>query len=1073
MKTLSPNVFTKHLYASMCTLFFFLSVSFNAHAQATVQCQNGLTMSLTSDLVTDFTAIPFGTPITFTTTVTNTGPAQTFDLELSLNPNPPIASEYEVLCADDYSLNGDVGKRNNVFINAGATIETRMRVTYSTFTFNQSPSGRNVTATLFTNNIPSCSASLLPPVRNNVAIPLGVPGQTTTVNTFGLNSPGATGSLIIRGNVTLNLDHTVLPVGNATDAFIYMDEGATLTIPNGRTLSLQNARVFGIRAMWNSIIVESGGTLAIGSINRTTIKDGIRAIEARAGSNINIFNTYFEDNLTSLFVAPTAGNLQNINFINPFTYCDFNGTGELRRMPTTTPNCDTNKIAGHPYTGLDINDLGSLLTVGGTLTPRTTFRNMSNGILARRTRLFVNRTKFENIKSDYTNSDGHGIYSLMPNSLLLVAGNSNSQDLDFSNCSIGITYQHFGMGNLAQINSLEMDNTNDVTGVGVQAIANYSNDSYIYNMGIRAKTPIRSFLNTSRIGEIYQNLLDATYPPSPSTSNGIYASENSSTGNWNIYGNAINVQNAQHGIRFNSGTNAIITDNGINIESYSPTDSKGFYSGGSSNFTVSCNNIGVAGGTASFSDRAGLYMVNGSGSAYTCNNTRNSQVGLNIIGECRPFSMSGNRFNNHAYGLVLNNETFIGEQNLRGNKWQGPFTVSGAKHLDPDMFDVLQSQFKVGTSNTPILPTFIAAASNWFQFIGGTDFTCGTSNACPNGSPAGLTTGGGGDDNEAFYRSAMSEARRGTSYAEETKWTAQRNAYGRLVDNPSEQSNRDITAFVGRMRNSSIGQLYLVEKGMKGMKNIGEEHRTILTRNTNSIKDLANEIAELDAKIITTKGREQAEWVARKKEKNSVIHRLSTENTPRHDAIERKRKQEIQRLIRDNERISTRLQPEINEKEVNAVYLMTVAQGNMALNDEQKELVRVIAYQCPQEGGNAVFAARSLYSLVENVNFDDLALCNVRSEPIQGLKIKRNESYKISPNPASDVLTVSQSSEQTEVGEWLIFDMAGKLLISQNAQDNNAVNINIQSLSEGIYFISFSVNGQKRFNQKLVKIKSN
>ena len=224
----------------------------------------------------------------------------------------------------------------------------------------------------------------------------------------------------------------------------------------------------------------------------------------------------------------------------------------------------------------------------------------------------------------------------------------------------------------------------------------------------------------------------------------------------------------------------------VSFNAYSPTDSKGFYSGGSSNFTVSCNNIGVGGGTSSFSNRAGLYMVNGSGSAYTCNNTNNSQVGLNVIGECRPFSMSGNKFNNHAYGLVLNNATLVGGQNLRGNKWQGPFTVLEAQHLDPNLGNVLLSQFDVGSTTSPILPTF--SPSSWFNPIGGTDFTCGSSNACPNGSPAGRIASGGGDNNEAFYRSAMNEERTQTPNAEEMKWTARRNAYGRLMDNPSEQT---------------------------------------------------------------------------------------------------------------------------------------------------------------------------------------------------------------------------------------------------------------------------------------------
>lgn len=307
------------------------------------------------------------------------------------------------------------------------------------------------------------------------------------------------------------------------------------------------------------------------------------------------------------------------------------------------------------------------------------------------------------------------------------------------------------------------------------------------------------------------------------------------------------------------------------------------------------------------------------------------------------------------------------------------------------------------------------------------------------------------------------------------KWTAQRNAYGRLMDNPSHQNNRDKTNFVGRMRNASTGQLYQVEKGVKDIQNIGQEFGDALRANTNSIKTLASEIADLEAKIFTAKDAEKTALMAQKKEKNATIHRLSTENAPRHATIERKRNQEIQRLMRDNERISTRLQPETNEREVNKIYLETVAQGKMVLNSEQKAIVKLIAFQCPSRGGNAVFAARSLYALVENIKFDDLALCNARSESIQGFTVKRVEiNYKVSPNPATDMLTVSQLSKQAESGEWMIFDTVGKLLRSQKVSESDIEStINIQSLSEGIYFVSFSVNGQKRFTQKLVKIKSN
>jgi Secretion system C-terminal sorting domain len=149
----------------------------------------------------------------------------------------------------------------------------------------------------------------------------------------------------------------------------------------------------------------------------------------------------------------------------------------------------------------------------------------------------------------------------------------------------------------------------------------------------------------------------------------------------------------------------------------------------------------------------------------------------------------------------------------------------------------------------------------------------------------------------------------------------------------------------------------------------------------------------------------------------------------------------------------------------------------MTLSSEQKAVIKAIAYQCPSQGGNAVFSARSLYAMVEKVNFDDLALCNaknVQTEPVAALKIKRNDPFKISPNPATDVLSVSQSSEKAASGEWLIFDTAGKLLLSKKVSENDIeTTLNIQGLSEGIYFVSFSVNGQKRFTQKLFKIKSN
>lgn len=1073
MKILSPTVFTKHLYAFVCTLFFFLSVSFDAYAQ----CPTGISLTVNSTVNNSSgVPIPDCTPITITTTVVNsTSTQQVVNLRTRFN-----RFIFQVLCLDDYASAADCSDpvnlpalrglcMDNVTIPANSQRIFSIRVIY--ISTNPQLDGPRTIGSTVSNLTGNCVVGTIVPdyVHSNVT-PLGTDGQTTTINSLP-NGGTLNGALSIRGNVILNLNHTISNQSGFPNDFnfIAMNQGATLTIPNERTLTIRATNVFGCTTAWNSIVVESGGTLVTRDEEnkKTTIRDGVRAIEARDGATIDVRNTDFVDNSIGVFVAPTFGNSQNINF-SPFLGCTFTGTGTLPHP--ADGNCDFNRVNGFPEAGIDVGDVASLQLLNFAAIPRTRFSNLSNGILAARTNLVVNRVNFENILDSYTGQGGCGICSNGSNSLLLASGNFGSADVDFNNCTTGIGFHQFGNNNLAQMNSLTMNNVD----VGFRTIANNFNQSFIYANRINARIGVRSLWNRSNIGEIYNNIMEITNPSDPSVSYGIIANENSTSGNWNIYGNSIDVQNAQSGIRFNSGNGAILTNNQIILESASANDSKGIQTGGSSNFNVSCNDISGS-GSPSFMTRSSMFVVNGVGSTYTCNNTSSTEFGLNIIGECRPsFSMSGNRFNNHAVGLTLNNATFIGEQDRRGNKWTGAFTVLGAQHLDPNLGNVLQSRFLVGSpgTNSERFPTH--SPSGWFILTGGTDESCVSLNACPNGNPAGRIAGGGGGENEAFYRSVTSEERTQTLNAEEMKWMAQRNAYGRLTDNPSEQNGRDKTAFVGRMRNSSIGQLYQVEKGIKDMKNLGQESNDLLMRNTNSTKALAYEIAELETKIASTKGNEQAALMAQKKEKNNAIYRLSVQNAPHHAAIERKRNQEIQRLLRDNERISTRLQPEINEKEVNKIYLETVAQGNMKLNREQEATVRLIAYQCPTLGGNAVFAARSLYSLVENVNFDDLALCNARSEPVQGMKMKKIENFRISPNPATDMLTVSQSSEKVEAGEWMIFDTAGKLLRSRKVGDTEIEStINIQNLSEGIYFVSFSVSGQKRFTQKLVKIKSN
>lgn len=98
----------------------------------------------------------------------------------------------------------------------------------------------------------------------------------------------------------------------------------------------------------------------------------------------------------------------------------------------------------------------------------------------------------------------------------------------------------------------------------------------------------------------------------------------------------------------------------------------------------------------------------------------------------------------------------------------------------------------------------------------------------------------------------------------------------------------------------------------------------------------------------------------------------------------------------------------------------------------------------------------------------------VSDKQVEDLKLKPIQVFQVSLNATTDVLTVSQPSDKATAGVWQIFDSEDKLRWSQKVTEKDIeIAVNIQNLPEGIYFVSFSVNGQKRFTQKLVKTKSN
>lgn len=117
---------------------------------------------------------------------------------------------------------------------------------------------------------------------------------------------------------------------------------------------------------------------------------------------------------------------------------------------------------------------------------------------------------------------------------------------------------------------------------------------------------------------------------------------------------------------------------------------------------------------------------------------------------------------------------------------------------------------------------------------------------------------------------------------------------------------------------------------------------------------------------------------------------------------------------------------EDNLKQVNELYLATIAVDTGGFTPTQAGALLAIAAQCPMIGGNAVFKARALYGLIDPAQeYDDALLC----QPF-GIDVKRfagadQNEIVVVPNPAGEEAALVLSRALYEPGRLLVYNALG------------------------------------------------
>jgi hypothetical protein len=219
-----------------------------------------------------------------------------------------------------------------------------------------------------------------------------------------------------------------------------------------------------------------------------------------------------------------------------------------------------------------------------------------------------------------------------------------------------------------------------------------------------------------------------------------------------------------------------------------------------------------------------------------------------------------------------------------------------------------------------------------------------------------------------------------------------------------------------------------------------------------SIAQQAAQLAHLDSLVQAGAGINQAQYEALVQQKAAVESAYSAFLQAKASA----RQQQAQNLLALNNNVVTNAHfPVANHKAVNNVLLGMIANNADAPTEPELALLAAIASQCPIEGGDAVYEARSFVERFTGETFDDAAICAVGQErPSNGrdsdVQINR-EDVVVYPNPSTgQIFWSGLAGKPLRVR---VLNPLGQLVAERDTTGNS---LDLGILPEGVYQVQFS-----------------
>ncbi len=850
----------------------------------------------------------------------------------------------------------------------------------------------------------------------------------------------------------------------------FLSPGAEIVIGSYRQVSIANSTLQGCDQMWQGITMANYSTL---DFHDNIIKDAHNAIRPSNYTAIGIQNNIFDRNFIGVFtpLPQQIFGVNQISNINIFSGNQFTCSSDLKPGFTgQVPVPGNISFAGILLDRVVNFDIGHPNFPDLT----NTFDGLQNGIISLSSNLRVYNASISNLEGiAVPNHDpfnpfinrGIGIYALHGSTLYV-------HDTEINNCFTGIHFHNIGL----EADHVNMDNTL----IGIQTLL-CEDGINIHDCMIQSRLRGMEITNANLGG---LSLMDnfVTMEDGPLSGFGIRIT-NSATHEPNdgqIIGNTVTMRTGQLGIHllhnalpFPGPVDGGYVSN-IKIEGNTiiePEDASGnpltlLQLDASRNIQVRENTL-----TSNYTGTTAVGMrVNSSRNViYCCNNMESLDQGTIFGGFCENTSFRGNTFDDIATrGLALGTNTFIGkqpnpnnpdippiDQRLHGNLWLNGTASGGAEHLGFEQDDILDDQFFYDPLVPNTLPNpVISIINDWFDESFIQTLECSTEPDCK--IPVLPKNFIDDTPNDIDIKIANNSS----GYSDGVLWEGQRYLLSKLKTNSGLLGqNYAIDGFYNTNQNSVLDAIDNIDGTLKEFYTNNYPYLIDIKLMKQEVKSLLNEITQNDNLIATISAPANNVYIT---EKENLLIELSgkVETLLQFRAnLATNRSNDANMLITQNNAIVTNALFENNSKLINSVYLETIAKGIMEFDDDQLTIIQSVAEQCPLYGGDAVFKARGLLSMVSDINFDDDQLC----EQGKGRKEEKIEkdisSNKISvfPNPASDRITIILDKPFKVKGLFSIYSITGEKIAQFNlTKDTQNFTFDVSLLNSGIYFYEIS-----------------